>query len=335
MTTPGKPTSLIGKIDAGGIPLLLARLGVGGMFAYMAIMKIVDPIEFLKQIREYNILPADPPVFLTLTAATLPWLELLCAVALLLGVAPRGAALVINGMLLFFTPMLIWRAQGMVAAGEVQSFCDACFDCGCGTGVVCICRKVAENAALQIGALIVLFSRSRRFCLTGESLRKIDATTVPVILARLGVGGMFAYMAIMKIVDPIEFLKQIREYQILPTDPPLWLTLTAVTLPALELLCAIALLTGVGRRGAALLINGMLLFFTPMLILRALGMVEDGTVHSFCEACFDCGCGTGVVCICRKVTENVALQAGALIALFSACDRFTLLSLLRRRGPQS
>ena len=157
---------LIARIDATGVPLLLARLGVGGMFLYLAIMKLLDPIEFLKQIREYHVLPESVPIFLTLTATTLPWLEVLCAMAVLIGFWRRGAALLIAGMLAFFTPMLIWRAAGMVSSGEVATFCGACFDCGCGTGVVCICPKLAENFSLLAGALIVLFSRSNLLCLS-------------------------------------------------------------------------------------------------------------------------------------------------------------------------
>ncbi|MEW6200194.1 MAG: MauE/DoxX family redox-associated membrane protein [Planctomycetota bacterium] len=167
------------RLDRSGIPLLLARLGVGGMFAYLAIMKIRDPIEFLKQIREYGILPTEPPIFLNLTAVALPYLELLCAALLLIGLWRRGAALVLSGMLAFFTPMLLWRALGIYAGGGVGSFCDIKFDCGCGTGEVYICRKLAENLALQVGALIALLSASHRFCLSALFGRRPPAAKPP------------------------------------------------------------------------------------------------------------------------------------------------------------
>ncbi len=168
-------------------------------------------------------------------------------------------------------------------------------------------------------------------------IRRLDATGVPVLLARLGVGGMFAYLALMKLLDPVEFLKQIHAYRILPTNPPQLLNLTAVALPWLELVCALALIAGVARRGAALVITGMLLFFTPMLFLRAWGMYRDvaNPVASFCGIRFDCGCGTGEVYICWKLAENLALQAGALIALFSASSRFSLGALLARGQAQA
>ena len=142
-------------------------------------MKLRDPYEFLKQTSLYNILPTNPPLWLNLTAIVVPYLELLCAVALILGFWRRGAALIVAGMLLFFTPMLFVRALGMYAhpaAGVTYSwFCAVKFDCGCGTGEVFICRKLAENIGLLLGALIVLFSASSRFCLSGWFIRPRSA----------------------------------------------------------------------------------------------------------------------------------------------------------------
>jgi uncharacterized membrane protein YphA (DoxX/SURF4 family) len=162
-----KDASLIRRIDATGIPLLLARLGVGGMFAYAAYGKLSDPVNFLKAVHVYGVIPADQPLLLNLIAVLLPWLEIVCAVALVLGVARRGAALLITGMLLFFTPLLAIHAWHLhTAAGSAfATFCAVKFDCGCGTGETFICPKLVENIALLVGALIALFSTSRRFCL--------------------------------------------------------------------------------------------------------------------------------------------------------------------------
>lgn len=182
-----RPRSLLKRIDATGVPLLLARLAVGGMFMYLAIQKLRDPLEYLKQTRDYHILPADPALWLNLTALVMPWLELTCAIALLLGIGRRGAALIINGMLLFFTSMLFLRALGMYHHPDpgivYQSFCDVNFNCGCGTGVVFICSKLAENIALQIGALIALFSASHRFCLSAWLGRRPGAAMLQPELA--------------------------------------------------------------------------------------------------------------------------------------------------------
>ncbi len=170
----------IRRIDNTGVPLLLARLFVGGMFAYLSYMKMQDPINFLKMVHQYGVLPVDPPLYLNLTAVVIPWLEMLCAVALLLGVYVRGAAVTALGMLLFFTPMLLIHALGLFhdPARAFASFCAVKFDCGCGTGEVYICRKLTENIALMVGAAIALFSGSRRFCLAAL-LKKKDKFTQP------------------------------------------------------------------------------------------------------------------------------------------------------------
>ncbi len=157
------------RIDDTGVPLLLARLFVGGLFAYLAIMKLRgDPFTFLKLIHEYGIFGEGQYLWLNTTAAVLPWIELACAAALILGVCTRGAALLIFGMLLFFAPALLLRAWGMYAADEATyaSFCDVKFDCGCGTGEVYICWKMLENTTAQLASLIPLFSRSRLLCLS-------------------------------------------------------------------------------------------------------------------------------------------------------------------------
>jgi uncharacterized membrane protein YphA (DoxX/SURF4 family) len=166
--------SLIRRIDATGVPLLLARLGVGGMFAYLAYMKLRDPINFLKLTHAYGVVSPNQWPVLNLIAVALPWLEMVCAAALLLGVARRGAALLITGMLLFFTPLLAVHAwQLHTAAGSAfATFCAVKFDCGCGTGEVFICPKLVENIALLIGALIGLFSTSQRFCLANLFTRR-------------------------------------------------------------------------------------------------------------------------------------------------------------------
>ncbi len=168
-------------------------------------------------------------------------------------------------------------------------------------------------------------------------LAALDRTGVPVLLARLAVGGVFAYLAVMKLRDPVAFLKAVKMYGIVPLEPPLWLNVTAVVTPWIELVCAAFLVVGLWRRGAALVLSGMLLFFTPMLLIHAAGLYaapKPGVVYaSFCDVKFDCGCGTGEVYICTKVLENVLLLMGSVLILVSGSDRFGLARWLERRSP--
>jgi hypothetical protein len=71
-----------------------------------------------------------------------------------------------------FTPLLMMRAFALLAAGKFPTFCAVKFDCGCGTGEVFICTKLAENVLLLAGALIVLLSRSNWLSLDGWRARR-------------------------------------------------------------------------------------------------------------------------------------------------------------------
>ncbi len=153
---------------------LVARLIVGGAFLALAVPKLQDPVGFLKILREYDLAPASVPFLLNFCAAVLPWVEALCGALLVLGVAVRGNALLFAALLCFFSVALVSRAL------ELQQglpFCAIKFDCGCGQGVVNVCRKLAENAVLLLLSLFVLFGRAPRFCLRARLFGARSATT--------------------------------------------------------------------------------------------------------------------------------------------------------------
>lgn len=159
---PAQQTSLIRRLDETGLPLLLARVILGGLFIYMGAVKLGDPVAFLKLINQYQM--NLPPFFLNSVAVALPWFEILCGTALILGIFLRGSAVLIAIMLLAFTPVVLNRAFGIMAAEGIP-FMDVKFDCGCGAGEVYIWKKTIENTAFLLLSLIVLFSCSRRFTL--------------------------------------------------------------------------------------------------------------------------------------------------------------------------
>lgn len=169
--------SLLRRLDATGVPLLLARLIIGGLFIYMGIVKIQDPIAFLKQVNLYEMLPQIPPHLLNGTAILLPWLEVVCGLALVLGVYLRGAGTIIALMLVVFTPAIFLRAWE-IHSTEGTPFLQIAFDCGCGTGEVIIWQKLLGNTGLLLGSLVAVFSASRRFCLQGDR-SSVDAEQAP------------------------------------------------------------------------------------------------------------------------------------------------------------
>lgn len=149
--------------------------------------------------------------------------------------------------------------------------------------------------------------------------------------ARVLVGGVFLALAPGKIVDPVAFLKAIHEYQAVPEHWPFVLNLAAVVLPWLELLGGAFLILGVLRRGTAAVLAASLFLFSAAILFRGLAIHAEQGI-SFCAVAFDCGCGTGVVPVCRKLLENSTLLALALVLATARPDRLTLPAFLRRRA---
>lgn len=139
-----------------------ARWVLSAAFLYMGATKALHPEEFLKLVRQYGVL-AQPPG-LNFIAAALPWIEIVCGLLLAAGVAVRGTALLVGAMLISFTVLLLSRALEL-QGGSGLPFCAISFDCGCGTGVVSICRKLGENSLLGCLSVWLVFSRRPRLCL--------------------------------------------------------------------------------------------------------------------------------------------------------------------------
>ena len=78
---------------------LLARLALGVTFILAALPKLADPPSLAKAIWGYQMVPA---LALNPMALVLPWLELLCGLALLAGAWVRAAALWVGALLLAF-----------------------------------------------------------------------------------------------------------------------------------------------------------------------------------------------------------------------------------------
>ncbi len=129
---------------------ILARWLLGGMFIYMGLNKALDPVGFLKLVRQYDIVAT--PLLLNSIAAALPWFEVFCGVLLAAGVAVRGTAVMLVTMLVPFTIVVLKRALEIQAAAGIP-FCAVKFDCGCGTGEVYICNKLVENSLMILLSL--------------------------------------------------------------------------------------------------------------------------------------------------------------------------------------
>lgn len=94
-----------------------SRLLLGALFLYAGVVKALDPAGFAGEIANYQILPYRLNY---LVAATLPWVEMLAGVLLLVNRKVRPAALVIGGMNLVF---IVALSSLLVRGLDI--------DCGC------------------------------------------------------------------------------------------------------------------------------------------------------------------------------------------------------------
>lgn len=148
----------------------LTRWLLGGLFLYMGLNKALHPVDFLKLVRQYELV--QDPLLLNSIAAALPWFEVFCGLLLVAGVAVRGSALMLFLMLVPFTAVVFHRALDIHTALAIP-FCAVKFDCGCGTGEVLICRKLIENGILLLLSGWLLMGRgqllSARYDLIGAA----------------------------------------------------------------------------------------------------------------------------------------------------------------------
>ena len=123
-------------------------IAVGAVFIYAGVLKAWDPVHFTSDIENYRILTYPLAVRL---AFYLPWLEILCGLALIAGWLRSGAVAILSGlMLVFIGATIAAKARGIN------------IDCGCfgsaSKGLSFTSHMLIDLAIL--GALVVLWFRS-------------------------------------------------------------------------------------------------------------------------------------------------------------------------------
>ncbi|MFH1809586.1 MAG: MauE/DoxX family redox-associated membrane protein [Pseudomonadota bacterium] len=96
---------------------MLARVYLGLVFVVACLHKIAEPASFAMDIATYQLLPLP---LINLLAITLPWVELVAGLLLILGLRVRGAALLVAGMMVLFIAALGWALAS-----------DLTMSCGC------------------------------------------------------------------------------------------------------------------------------------------------------------------------------------------------------------
>ena len=95
----------------------ICRVFVGSVFIYASLHKIADPAQFAKIIYGYGLFPA---ISINLIAILLPYVEIVMGIALIFGVYPRAASVVLSGILFVFVVAI---SINLIRGHE--------FDCGC------------------------------------------------------------------------------------------------------------------------------------------------------------------------------------------------------------
>ena len=89
----------------------LIGLIVGGIFIYAGVIKVLDPVGFANDIDNYHMLPWALSVRL---AFYLPWLEILCGLAVLCRVFYRGGLLIFTALIsIFIMASIVAKVRGL------------------------------------------------------------------------------------------------------------------------------------------------------------------------------------------------------------------------------
>jgi putative oxidoreductase len=128
----------------------------------------VAPAQFAKVIYGYYLFP---DFSINLIAIVLPYLELFSGLALILGIYPRSAALIINALLLAFITAL---SINLIRGQE--------FDCGCfsfeeeGHSHSVLQMLVRDIIYLMLGLQVLFYKQSRKWCgrQSGSILKNIQ-----------------------------------------------------------------------------------------------------------------------------------------------------------------
>jgi putative oxidoreductase len=157
---------MIRSVRSNEYVVLVLRLILGLTFLFASIDKISDPSAFAKAVSNYRLVSGSVALAV---ATVLPWIELLCGLAVLSGVYFRGASMLLFLMLSAFTLAVL---TGLVRGLDIS--------CGCFTLDPDVNKigwqKVFENLGLILASLILFYSETKNFFLATSSDETSDQT---------------------------------------------------------------------------------------------------------------------------------------------------------------
>ena len=133
----------MGSLLRNGHLIRICRVVMGVVFIAAALAKIGDVAAFGTQIHNFRMMPIGLE---NLVAMTLPWIELLAGLSLLLGIRPRSGGLIVTVLMAFFLVAVA------VALGRGLDIECGCFGTADGTRVGI--SKLSQNLVMLILAFI-------------------------------------------------------------------------------------------------------------------------------------------------------------------------------------
>lgn len=128
------------------------RLGLGGLFCFSGYVKLSNVQTFADSVKAFRIFDLDKVEHLAvLTTYTVPWLEMLSGVLLVLGLWSRPAALAIAGQLIAFTiGILSVLGRGL----EIKCGCFGDYEWPC-AGPIATCHVFRNVFLLMCASVLV------------------------------------------------------------------------------------------------------------------------------------------------------------------------------------
>ncbi len=155
-------------------------------------------------------------------------------------------------------------------------------------------------------------------------LKKFFGNRYTTLTFRIILGTVFIWASFDKIAHPEEFIKLVQSYRLLPF--PL-AVIFAVSLPWVELICGLLLITGIYTRSSAVVLTLMLIVF-----LVAIGINLYRGAELSC-GCFDVQTGSDVLGWPTLLRDIVYIFMGLQIFFFDQ-GSFSLKALLARNSSE-
>lgn len=145
--------------------VLIFRLVLGATFVYASLDKIAHPEQFAKIIYNYRILPG---FLINIFAVTLPWVELLAGLFLILGIFTESASLLISFLLVIF--VIAISINVFIRGVDLNCGCFSTDPTGKKEGISLIFR---DFLYLFMGLMVVFFNKG--FATISSLHRKISS----------------------------------------------------------------------------------------------------------------------------------------------------------------